>query len=292
MFLADVVGTVVSPFQIPILEGEKLLLLRPVTPAGAPTAKTRIGIDRAGAGVGDRVLVLDEGTGARQILGDPKGAVKTVVVGVVDYVELGGEQDHSEPVPFVQMPEVQFLARFSPDGEFVAYLSKESGRSELYVDISDCEVVPVAQYELRATGDGVMFSDPVSLTTIDQPGTKFWGDVAGMYSFGFWNGPDGTVNIGDAQAALPVAAAAAASQREAVRRGGPRAGSSPVPHAAGHRLANLRPAPAVQPLRAVWRLRLRERLQVVHAGHADPGRRGHRALPGQGALHGDQDPGR
>ena len=106
MFLADVVGTVVSPLQIPILEHEKLLLLRPVTPAGSPTARTRIGIDRAGAGVGDRVLVLDEGNGARQILGDPNGAVKTVVSGVVDYVELGGElaYDHRAREPLAPLP--------------------------------------------------------------------------------------------------------------------------------------------------------------------------------------------
>jgi ethanolamine utilization protein EutN len=90
MFLAEVVGTVVSPVQIPILDGEKLLLLRPVSPDGKRSGKTRIGIDRAQAGVGDRVIVIDEGNSARQIVGDPKGAIKTVVVGVVDYVEVGG----------------------------------------------------------------------------------------------------------------------------------------------------------------------------------------------------------
>jgi len=37
------------------------------------------------------VLVLDEGNGGRQILGDPKGAVKTIVVGFVDSIELGGK---------------------------------------------------------------------------------------------------------------------------------------------------------------------------------------------------------
>ena len=91
MFLAEVIGTVVSPVQIPILDGEKLLLLRPVQPAGERTGKTRVGIDRAGAGVGDRVIVIDEGNSARQILEDPQGAVKTVVVGVVDYVETAGD---------------------------------------------------------------------------------------------------------------------------------------------------------------------------------------------------------
>jgi len=98
MILAEVVGTVVAPVQIPVLDGETLLLLRPITPDGRPSGKTRIGVDRAQAGVGDRVLVLDEGNSARQILGDPKAAVKTIVIAVVDYVETGGKlvYDHRE----------------------------------------------------------------------------------------------------------------------------------------------------------------------------------------------------
>lgn len=87
MFLADVIGTVVSPVRIPILERETLLLVRPVTPDGRALGRARVAIDRAQAGVGERVLVLDEGNGARQILGDPQGAVKTVIVGVVDSVD-------------------------------------------------------------------------------------------------------------------------------------------------------------------------------------------------------------
>ena len=96
MFLAEVVGTVVSPVQIPILECEKLLLLRVLHPDGRPTGTTRVGIDRAQAGEGDRVLVIDEGNSARLIFGDPNGAVKTVIVGVVDYVDTEGERvyDH------------------------------------------------------------------------------------------------------------------------------------------------------------------------------------------------------
>lgn len=91
MFLAEVVGTVVAPVQIPVLRGEKLLLVRPVRPDGKATGKTRIALDRAQAGVGDRVLVIDEGNSGRQILGDPKAAVKTIIVGVVDYVEAHGQ---------------------------------------------------------------------------------------------------------------------------------------------------------------------------------------------------------
>lgn len=101
MFLADVIGTVVSPVQAPVLDGQTLLLLRPVEPDGKPTGKTRVGIDKAGAGVGDRVLVADEGNGARQILQAPDAPVKTIVIGVVDYVEHESElvYDHRSPLP-------------------------------------------------------------------------------------------------------------------------------------------------------------------------------------------------
>ena len=91
MFLADVLGTVVSPVQHPVLDGMRLLLLRPLGAAGRPAGRTRIGIDRAQAGPGDRVLVIDEGNAARQVLEAPDAPVKTVVVAVVDFVELEGE---------------------------------------------------------------------------------------------------------------------------------------------------------------------------------------------------------
>jgi ethanolamine utilization protein EutN len=105
MFLADVVGTVVSPVQIRVLEGRTLLLLRPLSPDGRPTGRTRVGIDVVGAGVGDRVICLDEGNSARQILGDPKAAAKTIVAGVVDYVELAGRHvyDAREREPLARL---------------------------------------------------------------------------------------------------------------------------------------------------------------------------------------------
>lgn len=93
MILADVIGTVVSPScQIGVLDGRKLMVVRPVTPKGQKTAKTRIAIDTIGAGEGDRVLVIDEGNSGRQILGEADAAVKTLIVGYVDEVELGGER--------------------------------------------------------------------------------------------------------------------------------------------------------------------------------------------------------
>ena len=48
----------------------------------------------------DRVLVIDEGNSGRQILGTPDAPVKTLVVGVIDHIEVEGEHvyDHCEGV--------------------------------------------------------------------------------------------------------------------------------------------------------------------------------------------------
>jgi len=98
MFLAEVIGTVVSQAeQIEALRGRTLLVVRPIRPDGVRAAtRPRIAIDSIGAGVGDRVLVIDEGNSGRQILGAPgrplvDAPVKTIVVGFVDSVEVGGE---------------------------------------------------------------------------------------------------------------------------------------------------------------------------------------------------------
>jgi len=90
VILAQVVGTVVSTVAVEVLAGRTLLMVRPVTPTGEPTGKARIAIDRVGAGVGDRVLILDEGNSGRQITGVADAPIKTLVVGFVDSVELEG----------------------------------------------------------------------------------------------------------------------------------------------------------------------------------------------------------
>ena len=86
MFTARVVGEVVATIKHADLAARKLLLVHPVTPAGAPTRSPQIAVDAVDAGVGDTVLVADEGNGAAQVLHRPRGAIRTVIVGVVDRV--------------------------------------------------------------------------------------------------------------------------------------------------------------------------------------------------------------
>ena len=57
---------------------------------GCARACHDVAVDVAQAGPGDTVLVIDEGNDARQILGLDPGAVRAVIVGVVDEVMVGG----------------------------------------------------------------------------------------------------------------------------------------------------------------------------------------------------------
>ena len=57
MFVAKVLKTVVADEKHPILKGEKLMMVRPVTESGELYGKTCIAIDRAQAGIGEKVMV-------------------------------------------------------------------------------------------------------------------------------------------------------------------------------------------------------------------------------------------
>lgn len=87
MILGKVCGTVVSTVQHPFYQGKKQLMVRYVTPDGAFDGdRYVIAVDLVGAGVGETVLVEDEGTSARQLLDVKDAPVRSVIVGIVDQV--------------------------------------------------------------------------------------------------------------------------------------------------------------------------------------------------------------
>ena len=86
MQIGRVHGTLVSTLKHPALAGGKMLIVGPCDPQGRPTGRRTMALDVVDAGVGDWVLLLDEGSSASQVLGNPRGPVRTLVVGVVDAV--------------------------------------------------------------------------------------------------------------------------------------------------------------------------------------------------------------
>jgi microcompartment protein CcmK/EutM len=92
MKICRVLGPVVATVKHPTYVGEKLLGVQPVDTDGAtPLGDSYLAVDRAQAGEGDLVLVLTEGTGVRQIFGTDLLPIRSVIVGIVDAVEVDGE---------------------------------------------------------------------------------------------------------------------------------------------------------------------------------------------------------
>jgi microcompartment protein CcmK/EutM len=84
MILCKVAGTIVATQKNENLESYKLLIVQPIDLEGKPTGRDMLAIDQVDAGVGDTVLVIQEGSGAQQILGKKNVPVHTVIVAVVD----------------------------------------------------------------------------------------------------------------------------------------------------------------------------------------------------------------
>lgn len=92
MFFATVVGDVVSTHKNERLVGKRLLLVRRLTLQMKPEGAEIIALDVVDSGVGDNVLVVQEGSSARKIFDDPWIPVQAVIVGVLDRVDLEGRR--------------------------------------------------------------------------------------------------------------------------------------------------------------------------------------------------------
>ena len=88
MFVGQVTGDVVATINHADYVNRRLLIVDRLDESGSATGGYLVAVAAVDAGVGQRVLVLDEGNGARQILGNAKAPVRSVVVGVVDSVDL------------------------------------------------------------------------------------------------------------------------------------------------------------------------------------------------------------
>ncbi len=92
MILGRVCGTVVSTIEHPFYDGKTQLIVRACLPDGTFDGdRYVIAVDLVGAGVGEMVLVEDEGTSARQLMNAPNAPVRSVVLGIVDQVATDSE---------------------------------------------------------------------------------------------------------------------------------------------------------------------------------------------------------
>jgi len=88
MTLGKVIGTLVATQKNEHLKDRKILIVQPIDLDGKFIGRDVLAIDSVDAGVGDTVLVIQEGQGAAQVLGNKKVPVHSVIVAVVDGFEV------------------------------------------------------------------------------------------------------------------------------------------------------------------------------------------------------------
>ena len=90
MIFARVAGNVVCTQKDEKLVGCKLLLVQPVDLAGASKGNPIVAVDSVGAGEGELVLLV-QGSSARQTSRTQGNPVDAVIFAIVDTVEQGGK---------------------------------------------------------------------------------------------------------------------------------------------------------------------------------------------------------
>jgi microcompartment protein CcmK/EutM len=87
MTIGTVKGNIVSTINHPFYTGKKLLVVEKEDFAGKPGGYLVAMDGGVNAGVGERVLVIDEGNSARQVVADPQAPLRSIIVGIVDRID-------------------------------------------------------------------------------------------------------------------------------------------------------------------------------------------------------------
>jgi ethanolamine utilization protein EutN len=88
--LCRVIGSVVAAVKHPAYAGQRLMVVQRIDEHGDDAGESFLAVDRVQSGPGDRVLVMSEGNGVRQLLDmGQQVPIRSLIVGIVDQVELG-----------------------------------------------------------------------------------------------------------------------------------------------------------------------------------------------------------
>jgi microcompartment protein CcmK/EutM len=89
MILARVLGNVVATQKNHRYESARVMMCEQMTPEGDMTGHTVLALDAVDAGVGDTVLIVQEGWSASTVAtGKAGAAIDSAIVGVVDRIDL------------------------------------------------------------------------------------------------------------------------------------------------------------------------------------------------------------
>jgi ethanolamine utilization protein EutN len=88
MQIARVVGDITATQKHASHEGRKILLVQPLDLDLSPRGNPIVAVDSVNAGVGDRVLLVQDGYAAFTSVGLKQAPIDAAVIGIVDQISL------------------------------------------------------------------------------------------------------------------------------------------------------------------------------------------------------------
>lgn len=88
MIVGRVIGDVVATQKSQSHQGRKILMVQPLNLDGTDRGEIVLALDAVDAGIGERVLVVQEGWSAMTAAGRPNSPIDMTVVGIIDHLEL------------------------------------------------------------------------------------------------------------------------------------------------------------------------------------------------------------
>jgi ethanolamine utilization protein EutN len=98
--IARILGPIVATRKHPSHEGRKIFMVQPLDPDGSEVGDVFLALDGSpgvNAGIGDRVLVVQEGWSAATAVGPEGQPIDAAVIGVVDAIELAEPLESASP---------------------------------------------------------------------------------------------------------------------------------------------------------------------------------------------------
>ncbi len=93
MKLCRIIGNVVASIKDSSYTGHPLMIVQPIDDKGNDISSAFLSFDTVSAGPGDIVLVQQEGNTARELLGTRDDPFHSVIVGIVDRMNIGSKEE-------------------------------------------------------------------------------------------------------------------------------------------------------------------------------------------------------
>ncbi|WP_321472410.1 EutN/CcmL family microcompartment protein [uncultured Paludibaculum sp.] len=88
MLIGQVIGDITATQKHASHEGKKILLVQPLDLDGSYRGNPIVAVDSVTAGIGDRVLIVQDGFAAFTSVGLKIAPIDTAVIGIIDHIQL------------------------------------------------------------------------------------------------------------------------------------------------------------------------------------------------------------